>query len=109
MVEVGLNWTKWFWWARQDWTLGPTDYESAALTAELRAPDNKGLIGLLKRPQQFCVILALQSTQIRTSLPFLPSQMLRLIRNTLHSIDRRLSRFHLHLCFHSPGTNETNR
>src|SRR6266403_2419799 len=36
--------------------------------------DNKGLIGLLKRPRQFCVILALQSTQIRTSLPFLLSQ-----------------------------------
>jgi hypothetical protein len=27
-----------FWWARQDLNLGPTDYESAALTAELRAP-----------------------------------------------------------------------
>ena|SRR5438132_13704418 len=26
------------WWARQDSNLGPTDYESAALTAELRAP-----------------------------------------------------------------------
>jgi hypothetical protein len=26
------------WWARQDLNLGPTDYESAALTAELRAP-----------------------------------------------------------------------
>src|SRR5215471_12761681 len=25
------------WWARQDSNLGPTDYESAALTAELRA------------------------------------------------------------------------
>ena len=25
-------------WARQDSNLGPTDYESAALTAELRAP-----------------------------------------------------------------------
>ena len=25
------------WWARQDLNLGPTDYESAALTAELRA------------------------------------------------------------------------
>src|SRR5260370_36583489 len=28
----------WNWWARQDLNLGPTDYESAALTAELRAP-----------------------------------------------------------------------
>ena len=28
------------WWARQDSNLGPTDYESAALTAELRAPRN---------------------------------------------------------------------
>src|SRR6266702_5121965 len=28
----------WSWWARQDLNLGPTDYESAALTAELRAP-----------------------------------------------------------------------
>jgi hypothetical protein len=26
-----------YWWARQDSNLGPTDYESAALTAELRA------------------------------------------------------------------------
>src|SRR5712671_4528024 len=26
------------WWARQDLNLGPTDYESAALTAELQAP-----------------------------------------------------------------------
>src|SRR5438094_6353694 len=26
-----------FWWALQDLNLGPTDYESAALTAELRA------------------------------------------------------------------------
>ena len=26
------------WWARKDLNLGPTDYESAALTAELRAP-----------------------------------------------------------------------
>src|SRR5215813_3603605 len=25
------------WWARQDLNLGPTDYESAALTAELQA------------------------------------------------------------------------
>ena len=25
------------WWALQDLNLGPTDYESAALTAELRA------------------------------------------------------------------------
>jgi hypothetical protein len=29
--------TGWFWWARQDLNLGPTDYESAALTAELQA------------------------------------------------------------------------
>ena len=27
-----------YWWARKDLNLGPTDYESAALTAELRAP-----------------------------------------------------------------------
>ena len=26
-----------YWWARQDLNLGPTDYESAALTAELQA------------------------------------------------------------------------
>jgi hypothetical protein len=25
------------WWARQDLNLGPTDYESAALTTELQA------------------------------------------------------------------------
>ena len=30
---IGLRW-----WARKDLNLGPTDYESAALTAELRAP-----------------------------------------------------------------------
>jgi hypothetical protein len=29
-------------WARQDSNLGPTDYESAALTAELRALRPKG-------------------------------------------------------------------
>jgi hypothetical protein len=30
--------TQWFgWWARQDLNLGPMDYESTALTAELRA------------------------------------------------------------------------
>ena len=29
-------------WARQDSNLGPTDYESAALTAELRAPRGEG-------------------------------------------------------------------
>jgi hypothetical protein len=29
--------TEKIWWARQDLNLGPTDYESAALTAELRA------------------------------------------------------------------------
>ena len=28
-------------WARQDSNLGPTDYESAALTAELRARQHK--------------------------------------------------------------------
>ena len=28
---------EWLWWARQDLNLGPTDYESAALTAELQA------------------------------------------------------------------------
>ena len=34
------------WWARQDLNLGPTDYESAALTAELRAlPDCNSLHG----------------------------------------------------------------
>ena len=27
------------WWARQDLNLGPMDYESTALTAELRARD----------------------------------------------------------------------
>ena len=28
----------WGWWALQDLNLGPMDYESTALTAELRAP-----------------------------------------------------------------------
>jgi hypothetical protein len=33
-----LNNAQWFgWWARQDSNLGPMDYESTALTAELRA------------------------------------------------------------------------
>ena len=27
----------WLWWARKDLNLGPMDYESTALTAELRA------------------------------------------------------------------------
>jgi hypothetical protein len=31
------GWTEKKWWARQDLNLGPTDYESAALTAELQA------------------------------------------------------------------------
>ena len=35
MATAALNTS---WWARQDLNLGPTDYESAALTAELRAP-----------------------------------------------------------------------
>ena len=35
-----------FWWARQDLNLGPTDYESAALTAELRA---RSLYNILHR------------------------------------------------------------
>src|SRR5712691_7533725 len=30
------------WWARQDSNLGPTDYEPAALTAELRARETLG-------------------------------------------------------------------
>ena len=29
------------WWARQDLNLGPMDYESTALTAELRAPTSE--------------------------------------------------------------------
>jgi hypothetical protein len=32
------------WWARQDLNLGPTDYESAALTAELRAPTGGNIL-----------------------------------------------------------------
>src|SRR5436309_11520114 len=32
------------WWARQDLNLGPTDYESAALTAELRAPRLRNIL-----------------------------------------------------------------
>jgi hypothetical protein len=31
------GWTRIWWWARLDSNQGPTDYESAALTAELRA------------------------------------------------------------------------
>ena len=47
------------WWARQDLNLGPTDYESAALTAELRAPrllphlTVKQLAGHVERPFDF--------------------------------------------------------
>ena len=33
-----------FWWALQDLNLGPIDYESTALTAELRA--RKGLLAI---------------------------------------------------------------
>jgi hypothetical protein len=36
-------------WARQDSNLGPTDYESAALTAELRA---RGFVSVAERPSQ---------------------------------------------------------
>ena len=35
------------WWARQDSNLGPMDYESTALTAELRALF--GFIGILQQ------------------------------------------------------------
>src|SRR5579859_468777 len=42
------------WWARQDLNLGPTDYESAALTAELRAPC---LRSFLVHKRQVCSLL----------------------------------------------------
>ena len=38
MNEAKDNFNTENWWARQDLNLGPTDYESAALTAELQAP-----------------------------------------------------------------------
>src|SRR5208283_3814441 len=38
LLPMCPGWTVRNWWARQDLNLGPTDYESAALTAELRAP-----------------------------------------------------------------------
>jgi hypothetical protein len=38
MIEAKGNVKTENWWARQDLNLGPTDYESAALTAELQAP-----------------------------------------------------------------------
>ena len=37
MVKANDNVKSENWWARQDLNLGPTDYESAALTAELQA------------------------------------------------------------------------
>ena len=37
MIEAKDNVKTENWWARQDLNLGPTDYESAALTAELQA------------------------------------------------------------------------
>src|SRR5271170_5855010 len=37
LLPMSPGWTEHSWWARQDLNLGPTDYESAALTAELRA------------------------------------------------------------------------
>src|SRR5437899_9572067 len=42
------------WWARQDLNLGPTDYESAALTAELRAPC---LGSILVHKRRLCSLL----------------------------------------------------
>jgi hypothetical protein len=36
-LPMSPSWTIEEWWARQDLNLGPTDYESAALTAELQA------------------------------------------------------------------------
>src|ERR687888_385880 len=36
-------------WARQDSNLGPTDYESAALTAELRARDLRRAVAVVSR------------------------------------------------------------
>jgi hypothetical protein len=37
------------WWARQDLNLGPTDYESAALTAELQARNRINIADLRYR------------------------------------------------------------
>lgn len=33
LLPMRPGWTEIFWWARQDLNLGPTDYESAALTS----------------------------------------------------------------------------
>ncbi|SPE44236.1 hypothetical protein SBA7_320003 [Candidatus Sulfotelmatobacter sp. SbA7] len=38
------------WWALQDLNLGPMDYESTALTAELRAPAAPNLAQTSHRP-----------------------------------------------------------
>ena len=37
LPDTIASWRLKGWWARKDLNLGPTDYESAALTAELRA------------------------------------------------------------------------
>ena len=37
MMEEGADWFEEGWWARRDSNPGPRDYESPALTAELRA------------------------------------------------------------------------
>jgi hypothetical protein len=37
LLFARLNLSRLFWWARKDLNLGPMDYESTALTAELRA------------------------------------------------------------------------
>jgi hypothetical protein len=37
IIDAKNNFKSENWWARQDLNLGPTDYESAALTAELQA------------------------------------------------------------------------
>ena len=56
------------WWARQDLNLGPTDYESAALTAELRAPVAH-LIGLPTAGKDQNVFAALSAWKTDTPSP----------------------------------------
>jgi hypothetical protein len=49
MIKAKINVKTENWWARQDLNLGPTDYESAALTAELQARNRINIADLRYR------------------------------------------------------------
>jgi hypothetical protein len=53
------------WWARKDSNLGPTDYESAALTAELRARSGGNILPRKEIPH----VTRFSSAELRPTNP----------------------------------------